>query len=247
MLALLVAMQAVPQAAPPLRLHYRVASISTIDLGTGAAPLVLRMSAFIAITLSDSTAGRFAEVRIYRSAFDGGAMAASLPPQLLADPKDVTLHGYVRNGRLTSLIPSTPNLQAMQLVAAIQLVLTATRPAAPGDRWTDSSATDSISAAATSRTRSKTAWIVKQGAGGGTDFEGTITGTMTLEAGSQRIELPILGNSRLTTRGDSQASTASQTTSGQGELKIGAGSLMMKVRNEVTATLFRTSVWSVIP
>ena len=247
MLALLLAIQAGPQAAPPLRLHYRVASTSTIDLGTGAAPLVLKMSAFIAITLTDSAAGRFAEVRVYWSAFDGGAMAVSLPPQLLADPKDVTLHGYVRNGRLTSLVPSTANLQAMQLVPAIQLVLAATRSATAGDRWTDSSTTDSTSAAATSRTRSATTWTVNKGTGNETEFDGTITGMMALDAGSQHLSLPITGNSRLTTHGDQQANTASQTTSGQGELKIGAGSLPMKVRNEVTATLFRTAAWAAIP
>ncbi len=246
MLALLLAIQGVPQAAPPLRLHYRVASTSTVDLGTGAAPLVLKMSAFIAITLSDSAAGRFAEVRIYSSTFDGGAMAASLPPQLLADPKDVTLHGYVTNGRLTSLIPSTPNLQAMQLMPVVQLVLTATKSATPGDHWTDSSSIDSTSAAASSHTRSTTAWVVKQVAGGA-DFEGAISGTMILEAGSQRLDLPISGSSRLATRGDHQASAASQATAGQGELKIGAGSLVMKVRNEVTATLFRTAAWAAIP
>lgn len=247
MLALLLALQTMPQSPASVRLHYRVVSSSTIDLGTGSAPLVLKMSAFIAVTLTESTAGRVADVSIYWSAFDAGAMTGSLPSQLLADPNGVTLHGYFRDGRMISLVPSAPNLQAMQLIPAIRLVLTATRSVRPGDRWLDSTTTDSISAAASSQERLSTAWTVKPGAGGGAEFEGAMTGTTTLAAGGMRLDLPITGSSRLTTHTERQARTASSVTTGQGDLKIGTGSLVMKLRNEVSATLFPTAAWAAIP
>jgi len=246
MVALLLAMHTVPPPAP-LRLHYRVVSSSTIDLGGGTAPLVLKLSAFVAITLTDSAAGQVANVNIYWSAFDGGAMAASLPPQLQADPKDVTLHGYFRDGQPILLVPSAPNLQVMQLIPAIQLVLTGTRTVKPGDRWIDSTIVDTSSAASSTRKRLITTWTVTPGAGTAAEIHGAIAGTTTLAAGAMRLEIPTTGTSRITTNSGAQAKSASSVTSGQGDLKLGTETVLMKVRNEMSATLFPTASWGAIP
>jgi hypothetical protein len=235
MLMLLLALHIPIPPAPPA--HYHLTNKVAVEMAMMPAPIVLMQSAFVSISRIDSAGGQFVTVVIDSSSFDAGPMTASLQAQMGADPKDVKLTALVVNGRIASSIDaSVPNLQAMQLVPAIQLLLAGTRTSKPGDSWVDSTIADT-SAASSGMTKAAviTSWKASNGAGGAMQFDGDVTGTMTISA--MQMEIQTTGSSRVTARPRELPTVATSQTSGQGNMNMGGQTLTMKVSTDVSATL----------
>lgn len=247
MLALLLAVHAATGPGPGPVLHYRIVNRSTVDAGPGTTPLVLTMSAFVEISVTDSASGQVANVTVRWSRFDAGVMATSLPPQLLEDATGMTLRGFAVNGRTASVAVAAENLQAMQLVSAIQLLLAGTRSARDGERWIDSTSADTAVVTAASTTLLVTRWAANRTAGGKVQFDGTATGTTTLAAGAMQLALQTSGTSHLAVADGQLPLTVTSVASGQGTMSLGAAAVPVKVRTEVSATRFRTEAWAEIP
>src|SRR5947207_1681269 len=98
-----------PTPAAPQRYH--LTNKVSVEMAMVPAPIVLSQSAYVSITLTDSAAGRVAHIVIDSSAFDAGQYGAMMQGQMGEDPKGVTLHAYVVNGRAISIDPSAQNAQ----------------------------------------------------------------------------------------------------------------------------------------
>lgn len=239
MFALLISVHAFAGVSPQAPLHYKLVNKSTVELSmAGAPPIVLTMTAFVSIMMKDSAAGRVAAVVIDSSTFDAGELGAAMAGQMGDDPKGVTLHAYVVNGKVQHAVtPSTMNLRAMQLAPAIQLLLSGTRAARSGDSWVDSTVADTAVSAITSKASMVTLWKAASGASGAIDFDGTVTGTTTVGGGPVQMDMQMTGTSHLSTRAGELPTIATSTTSGSGSMNMGGQSMTMKLATEVSVAL----------
>lgn len=222
--------------APVQRLQYHLVNRSSVDIGTGMAPLVLKMSAYVTITFTDSAAGRIADVAIDSSAFDGGVMSGAMPSQLLDDPRGVVLHAFFVNGSTRFATLSAPNMQAMQLIPLVRLIIAGTRSADAGDSWVDSTTADTATRA-TSVARMITSWTVRRGLGTA-QFTGAITGSMSLGMAATNLELQTTGDGRATARNGQYPTIATARTAGHGKMVVAGNVVAVSVQTEATATLF---------
>jgi hypothetical protein len=237
MLMLLLALHTPIRPTPVAPRQYHLINKVTVEMAMMPAPIMLTQSAFVSISTTDSAAGQIVTITIDSSSFDAGAMTANLQAQMGADPKGVVLRAYVVNGRIASSIdPSMANLQAMQLVPAIQLLLAGTRASKPGDSWVDSTIADT-SAASAGMTKAAviTSWKVSDGAAGAMQFDGDVTGTMTISA--MQMDIQTTGSSHVTARPRELPTMATSQTTGQGNMNMGGQALTMKVSTDVSATL----------
>ena len=238
MFALLLAVHTIIGPVPVAPVHYKLVNRSTVDLGMGGmGPIALTMSAFVSVTLTDSAAGRVANVVIDSSTFDAGEMGAAIAGGMGASPNGVTLHAYLINGKTQSLSPSAPNVQAMLLASAVQLLLTGTHGAKAGDAWVDSTVADTAVSAMTSKASLVTAWKATGAAGGTMQLDGAVTGTTTFGGGQMQMDMQTIGTSRVNGRAGQLPDTASSSTSGTGNMNMGGQAMTMKLSTEMSVTL----------
>jgi len=238
MLALLLSLHALAGPGPVDPVRYKLVNKSSVDLGMGGMGAIeLTMSAFVSITLSDSAGGRIAHVVIDSSTFDAGQMAAMMQGQMGDDPKGVSLHAYFVNGKAKSIVPSAQNVQAMQLVSAVQLLLAGTRTSKAGDSWVDSTVADTAVSAMTTRASLVTQWKASPAGAGAVQLDGAVTGTTTFGNGQMQMDMQTTGTSHITTRPGALPSVATSSTTGSGNMNLGGQSMTMKVGTEVSATL----------
>jgi hypothetical protein len=201
------------------------------------APIVLSMSAYVSISVSDSAGGQIAHVVIDSSAFDAGTFAAAMPPQMLQDPKGISLHAFFVNGKTKSMQPSAENLQAMQLVPALQLLLAATHAAAPGDKWVDSTLADTTVAGGTSKANLVTTWTASRAPDGSVLLDGDVVGTTSFGSGAMQLDMQTTGTSHAATSHAALPPSATSSTTGQASMNMGGQNMAMKLQIEVSATL----------
>ncbi len=237
MLMLLLALHTPIRPAPPAPSRFHLTNKVTVEMAMMPAPIVLMQSAFVSISSADSAAGQLVTIVIDSSSFDAGPMTATLQAKMGADPRGVKLTAYVVNGRIASSIDaSRPSIQAMQLVPAIQLLLAGTRTSKPGDSWVDSTVADTAAASAGMTKASViTSWKASGGAAGAMQFDGDVTGTMTISA--MQMEIQTTGSSHVTARPRELPTVATSMTTGQGNMNMGGQAITMKVSTDVSATL----------
>jgi hypothetical protein len=236
MLSLLLSLVSPSNPAPPLQYH--LLTKATVDvMGT---PVVLSMSAYVTITVTDSSYGHVASIAIDSSTFDGGQMGAMLAGQAGAGATGVTLRAFYANGKISDVTASSDNMQAMTLVPAIQLLLSATRSAKAGESWVDSVGADTTTAATQMmRANLVTAWKASAGQGDALQLDGTVTGVTAFGNGTMQAEIPTTGTSHATGRPGQLPTLATSTRAGQGSMNVGAQALPLKVGTEMSATLIR--------
>ena len=239
MFALLVSLHTIFAPVPAAPVHYKLINKSTVDLGMGGMPpIALTMTAFVSITMTDSAAGKVANVVIDSSTFDAGEMGAAMAGAMGDSPNGVTLRAFVVNGKLLQQVtPSAMNVQAMQLAPAIQLLLSGTRSAHAGDTWTDSTVADTSVSAMATKASLLTQWKATAGTAGAMQYDGTVTGTTSVGGGQMQLEMQTTGTSHVTTRVGQLPATATSASSGSGSMNMGGQAMTMKLSTEVSATL----------
>lgn len=229
----------VPGHAP---LRYKIVTRTNTDIdlsaaGQGSQTIALVSTTFVTVNLSDTTGGQLANIVVDSSAFDGGAIAAQLPPAMLADPKGATFHLFVVNGKSKSpILPSPMSVQGAQAAGGIELFLTGLRTSKPGDTWTDTTMSDTTTAGASAKRSRVSTWTAKPDQGGALQLDATWTGTTSAGFGQAQIEMKVAGTSHVTAVSGGLAQKANSTGTGSATMNVAGMNLPMKVTTDVTTT-----------
>lgn len=248
MLILLATVQAFLGTYEPVRppmqapAHYKIVSKTTseLDLSAMGAPsqsVVISVSAWVSVTLSDTTGGKLAHVVVDSSSFDAGAITAAMPPEMTASSQGSVFHVYLVNGKPHGpMLPTTPNMQAVQLVPGLELLLAGTRPTRAAETWIDSSKADTTVESVGAAVTRVTNWTAKAGAGGKLEVDGTWKGTTTVgSAGPMQMEMQMSGTTHVSGV-PGLLSEGSSTGTGQANMNIGGNAIPMKVTMDVKTT-----------
>jgi hypothetical protein len=224
----------------PLRYKIVTRTNTDIDLtaaGQGSQTIALVSTTFVTVNLSDTTGGRLANIVVDSSAFDGGAIAAQLPAEMLADPKGATFHLFVVNGKAKSSISPTPmSVQAVQAAGGIELLLTGLRRLKAGDTWTDTTMSDTATAGVSAKGSRVAIWTAKPDQGSALQLDATWTGTTSAGFGQAQMEMKVTGASHVTAVPGELAQKANSTGSGSATMNMAGMNLPMKVTTEITTT-----------
>jgi hypothetical protein len=241
MLLLVLHMLAGPlPARAPLR--YKIVTRTNTDMdltaaGQGPQTFVLISTTFVTVNLSDTTGGRVANIVVDSSAFDGGAITAQLPAEMLADPKGATFHLLVVNGKSkSSLLPTPMSVRAVQAAGGIELLLTSLRKLKAGDTWTDTTMSDTITAGASAKGSRVAVWTAKPDQGNALQLDATWTGTTSAGFGQAQMDMKVTGESHVTAVPGELAQKANSTGSGSATMNMAGMNLPMKVTTDVTTT-----------
>lgn len=229
----------VPIRAP---LRYKIVTRTNTDIdlsaaGQGSQTIALVSTTFVTVNLSDTTGGRIANIIVDSSAFDGGAIAAQLPAEMLADPKGATFHLFVVNGKSkSSILPTPMSVQAAQAAGGIELLLTGLRRLKAGDTWTDTTTSDTITAGASAKGSRVSTWTARPDHGSALQLDATWTGTTSAGFGQAQMEMKVTGASHVTAVPGELAQKANTTGTGSATMNMAGMSLPMKVTTDVTTT-----------
>jgi hypothetical protein len=241
MLLLVLQILAVPlPVRAPLRYKIVTRTNTDIDLtaaGQGSQTIALVSTTFVTVNLSDTTGGRIANVVVDSSAFDGGAITAQLPAEMLTDPKGATFHLFVVNGKSkSSILPAPMSVQAAQAAGGIELLLTGLRRLKAGDTWTDTTRSDTATAGASAKGSRVSIWTAKPDQGSALQLDATWTGTTSAGFGQAQMEMKVTGASHVTAVPGELAQKANSTGTGSATMNMAGMSLPMKVTTDVTTT-----------
>ena len=230
----------VPAHAP---LRYKIVTRSNTDIdlsaaGQGSQTVTLISTTFVSVTLTDTAGGRLANIVVDSSTFDGGAVAANLPPEMSADPKGATFHLYVVDGKSKSpLLPTPMSIQAAQAAGGIELLFAGLRLTKPGDTWTDTTRADTTMNGSSAKGSRVAIWTARNAdQGGALQFDATWTGTTSAGFGQAQMEMQVTGASHVTAVAGELAQKANSTGTGGATLNMAGMSLPMKVTTETTTT-----------
>ncbi|HEY8062619.1 MAG TPA: hypothetical protein VID74_07470 [Gemmatimonadales bacterium] len=241
MLLLVLQVLAGPRpAAAPARYKIVTRTNTDIDLsaaGQGSQTIALVSTTFVTVTLVDTTGGQLVNIVVDSSAFDGGAIAAQLPAEMLADPKGASFHLLVVNGRSrSSILPTPMSVQAVQAAGGIELLLTSLRRLKAGDTWTDTTMSDTSTAAGSAKGSRVATWTAKPDQGNTLQLDATWTGTTSAGFGQAQIEMKVAGTSHVTAVPGGLAQKANSTGTGSATMNMAGMNLPMKVTTDVTTT-----------
>jgi hypothetical protein len=240
---LLLALQMLAAQLPvPASLRYRIVTRTNTDIdlsaaGQGSQTIALVSTTFVTVNVSDTTGGRLVNIVVDSSAFDGGAIAAQLPAELLADPKGATFHLFVVNGKSkSSILPAPMSVQAAQAAGGIELLLTGLRRLKAGDTWIDTTMSDTTAAGASAKGSRVSTWTAKPDQGGALQLDATWTGTTSAGFGQAQMEMKVTGENHVTAVPGELARKANSTGSGNATMNMAGMNLPMKVTTEITTT-----------
>lgn len=244
MLALILAViiMPTPPPAPPAPIHFRIVSKTTTDIdlsavGQPAMTMVMTVSGFVSVTMTDTVGGKLANITVDSSTFDAGVFAAQMPPEMTASSQGTVFHVYLVNGKPSAPITATPvSVQAAQLVPGIELLLGNMRPTKLAESWVDTTKSDTTMAEGSAATTRVTTWTAKAGANGRIQMDGTWTGTTTVGAGPMKLEIQMTGAAHVTGMPNALSETGTVTGNGQGSMNMGGSAIPMKVTTEVTTS-----------
>ncbi|MGH7584392.1 MAG: hypothetical protein ACREL5_14320 [Gemmatimonadales bacterium] len=242
MLPLLLAIHAMsgPAPRPAAASRYKIVSTTVTDidatsLGQAAVTYTMTLSAYVSITVSDTSGGQLAQVVVDSSTYDAGDLTAMLPDAMREDAKGSVFHIYVVNGTAaSSLVPTPMNLQAMQLVSGIEMLVKGMRQAKAGDSWVDTVRTDTTVAESAATGLRVYTWTAKPGAGNAMEFDANWTGSTKVGAAAVQMDMQLAGTSQLTTVPGMLASSATTTGSGHANMSMAGNTLPIKFKTDVT-------------
>jgi hypothetical protein len=224
------------------RLRYKIVTRTNTDIdlsaaGQGSQTIALVSTTFVTVNLSDTTGGQLAYIVVDSSAFDGGAIAAQLPAEMLADPKGATFHLFVVNGKSrSSILPTPMSVQAVQAAGGIELLLTGLRRLKAGDTWTDTTMSDTSTAGASAKGSRVATWTAKPDRGSALQLDATWTGTTSAGFGQAQMEMKVTGASHVSAVPGELAQKANSTGTGSATMNVAGMNLPMKVTTDVTTT-----------
>lgn len=242
MLMLLASLHALigPVNPAPPSMHYKIVTKTTSELdltamGQGQQSVVLSISAWVSVTLSDTTGGKLAHIVVDSSTFDAGQFTSAMPPEMTASSQGSIFHVFLVKGKPTTpMMPTPTNIQAAQLVPGIELLLTGVRQTRAAESWIDSSRADTTVADVGAAISRVTTWTAKAGSGGKLELEGNWKGTTTVGAGSpMKMEMQMSGTTHLSGVPGS-LSEGTSTGTGQANMNIAGSAIPMKVTMDVS-------------
>jgi hypothetical protein len=228
----------VPRPAP---MHYKIVSKQSIDIdlsamGQSVMNIVMTSTAFVAVNVSDTTGGKVVNVVVDSSSFDGGAVAAQLPPDFTASSTGAAFHLYLVNGKPSGPIAPVPvTIQAAQLASGIELILAGMRPMKDASTWADTTVADSTSPSASALARTIT-WTAKAGSAGRMQVDGAWTGTASVGQGMTKMDLQLTGTAHVVAMPGALSESGTSTGSGQASMNMGGSSIPMKVTMDVSTS-----------
>jgi hypothetical protein len=244
MLLLLLSLHVLTGPTPPTTrapMHYKIVAKTTSDIdlsamGQPSQSIVLTVSGFVSVSVTDTVGGKLANITVDSSTFDAGMFTAQMPAEMTASSKGTVFHIYLVNGKANAPIAPTPaGIQAGQLVPGIELMLAGMRPTKAADSWVDSTASDSAAVPGGTAMTRVTTWTAKAGAGGRMQIDGTWTGATTVGAGSpMKMEMQMTGIVHVTSMPGALSETGTSTGNGQASMNIAGSAIPMKVTTEVT-------------
>ena len=201
-----------PNVSAPMRFKIDVKTVQEIDLtamGQGKMPSDVTSSAWITVTMSDTSGGQLAHVVIDSMTLTPTGMAAQqLPPDAAAGAKGAVFHLYIVDGKIKG--PMKPSIEGNMAVGMVQQGIALLFPGAragmkAGDTWTDTTKVDTSTDASTQTGSTVTLWKVVSLDGDAYNLEGALTGTMNAEQGGGQVSIS-----------SKQAGTTTVTTSVKG-------------------------------
>lgn len=245
MLTLLLSLHALAgptPVAPRAPLHYKIVAKTTseIDLSAMGQPstsIVMTVSGFVSVSMTDTVGGKLADIVVDSSAFDAGQFTAAMPATMTASSQGTLFHVYLVNGKPSAPITSkSVSVQAAQLVPGIEILLAGMRPSRMAESWVDTTKSDTTMAEGGAASTRITTWTAKAGTGGRIEIDGTWTGTTTASVGGGQMEMQITGTTHLTSMPGALTETGTSSGSGQASMNIGGSAIPMKVTTEVTTS-----------
>ena len=229
----------VPVRAP---MHFTiVAKTSTqLDLSAMGAPaqdIVMTVSGFVSVMITDTVGGKLASIVVDSSRFDAGMFTTQMPPAMTASSQGTVFHVYLVNGKANAPISATPvSVQSAQLVPGIELMLAGMRPTRLAESWVDTTKSDTALAEGSTASTRITTWTATAGNDGRMQTDGTWAGTTTVGAGPMKLEMQMTGVVHVTGMPGALSETGRSTGNGQANMNMGGNSIPMKVTTEVTAS-----------
>lgn len=185
-----------PNASAPMRFKIDVKTVQEIDLtamGQGKMPSDVSASAWITVTMSDTTGGQLALVVIDSMTLTPTGMAAqNLPPDAAAGAKGAQFHLYIVDGKIKG--PMKPSIEGNMAVGMVQQGISMLFPGAKsglkaGDTWTDTNKVDTSTEGSTQNGSIVTLWKVASLEGDAYNLEGVVSGTMNAEQGGGQVNI----------------------------------------------------------
>jgi hypothetical protein len=229
----------VPARAP---MHYKIMAktnteIDLTAMGQPSQNIVMTVSGFVSVTMTDTAGGQLANVTVDSSTFDAGMYTAQMPPGMTASSQGTVFHVYLVNGKPNAPIAATPvSVQAAQLVPGIELMLAGMRPTRLAESWVDTTKSDTTMAQGGASSTRITTWTAKAGTGGRIQTDGTWTAKTTATIGGGQMEMQMTGAAHVTAMPGALSENGSSSGSGQANMNIGSNVIPMKVSFEVTTS-----------
>ena len=184
--------------------------------GAGQQQAEVTGTAFINVTMSDTTGGKLAHVVIDSMTVAATGQLAGQFTQAAADAlRGATLHGYVVDGKMSGPAkPSVTDNPAMNLAMAAMAALFpgVSSKGTAGQGWVDTTRSESTNEAGTQNTEQVVTWTVASRDGATLTLTSSGKGTITAETNGQQITGTITSNGSVTSVIGGPATTATITT-----------------------------------
>lgn len=210
--------------------------------GQGVVSSEINSSAFVTLTMSDTTGGKIAHVVIDSLTFTATGQMAMQFSQTFADSlKGQWLHGYIVDGKM--LGTAKPSVEGNVAMSLVMPVMNALFPgigakAANNQAWSDTTRSDVVNDQVTQHSQSVVAWTVTGREGGLLTLTGAGTGTVSVEAPEQQATGQVTSSAAVTTVIGGPSKSAKLTNAQELSVLIAAlpDPLPVKVASDATLT-----------
>jgi hypothetical protein len=208
--------------------------------GQGVAKSDISSSAFVTVTMSDTTGGRLAHVVIDSVTMTAtGPLAGEYTQERAIALRGQSLHGYIVDGKMVGA--AKPSVEDNPVVTLVLPVMNTMFPGvgakASAQSWTDTTRSDLTTEAMTQHNQAVVAWTVTNRAGDILSLTGAGTGTISMEAPDNQASGSVTTSVTVTTVIGGPAKSTRLTSSQQLSVLIPALSDPIPVKVETDATL----------
>ncbi|MEO5799595.1 MAG: hypothetical protein ABIZ70_06740 [Gemmatimonadales bacterium] len=233
-------------AGPPVKYKFTSKNVTSADLsamGQGKQDITMSVTAFLAVTMSDTTGGQIAHVLIDSLQLDAGQMGAMLPDSMLQTKPGTFFHLYIVNGKIKDgLTPSQMSMGAAQTLPGIQMLFPGIKADRPvGASWVDTVAVDSTASVAGTdlhiANKTMTTWTVTSQNGDNIVLDATTTGTTTMNLMGNDVQATTSGKQHLVAA--KQGPMREGTSETKAEMSMAMAGSSIPMTTTVTAALTR--------
>lgn len=218
-----------------------VQEVDATAAGQGIAKSDITSSAFVTVTMSDTTGGKLAHVVIDSVTLTVSGPLAGQYSQAGADAlKGQWLHGYIVDGKMQGAAkPSVEDNPVMTLVLPVMnTMFPGVGSRASGSQsWSDTTRSDVVSEAMTQHNQAVVAWTITSREGDLLTLTGAGTGTISMEAPDNQASGAVTTNVTVTTVIGGPAKSSKLTSSQQLSVLVPALPDPIPVKVETDATL----------